>query len=115
MTEVQHQDLVDAATSLDQSFTLQVHNTDGWYSARYDIYYVIAGHEFQIDVRDITIGITKSSFVPGSATDVRLKVSEWWGFGWRTIFTETWPQLDASHCYEIWGTTLNTKWKEVGC
>jgi len=39
-------------------------------------------------VQDITTGVHKSSPIPAGATNISLVVSEWWGFGYSTIFNE---------------------------
>jgi hypothetical protein len=94
--------------------SVQINNTDGWYSAGFTLDYTFEGQRVHIWVGDITIGVHKSAPIPSGATDIALVVMEWWGFGYSTIFTKNWPS-PVQFCANIWGTTLNPKWEEVPC
>jgi hypothetical protein len=86
----------------------------GGYVAKFSVTYKLHGQDFSKDSGTFTLGVNKAVDLPAGATDIHLKVEENWAFGWSTIFTKVFSE-PAVKCYEIHGTTLNPKWKEVSC
>ena len=87
----------------------------GGYVARFSVFYKYEGQDFTKDSGNFTAGVNKSIDVPSGATDIGLKVeAAWFIKSWTTIFTQNYAS-PVTKCYEISGTTLNTKWKETAC
>ncbi len=84
------------------------------YSARYTLTYKLNGEFISIHESDITVGTNRSSFIPEGASEIDLLVQEWWGFGYSTIFTQTFA-APVKKCYKVSGTTLDPKWEEIKC
>jgi hypothetical protein len=96
-----------------QAGSILVRNGGG-YVARFSLSYDYQGQEFSKDSGNFTLGVNKSIEIPSGATNLRLKVEEMWGFGWSTIFTETFADA-VTKCYEVYGTTLQPKYKSIAC
>ncbi len=87
----------------------------GAFVARFTVAYKFDGQDFSQDSGNFTAGVNKSIIIPAGAEDISLKVEEAWFINsWSTIFSENFGS-PVTKCYEIWGTTLNPKWKETDC
>jgi len=88
---------------------------EGGYVAKFSITYAFQGKEVTKTSDNFTLGVNKTLEIPEGATNIYLKVEEYWFIGQTTtIFTKTFP-TPVTKCYKIWGTTLNPKWEEISC
>ncbi len=97
----------------EQGGSITVRNAGG-YVARFSITYTLGGHRFTKDSGNFTVGVNKSVSIPSGSTDISLKVEEMWGFGWSTIFTKEYSK-PVTECFEVYGTTLQPKYKSISC
>lgn len=59
--------------------------------------------------------MNKEVALPDGATNISLKVEEYWFVGSpATIFTEHFDS-PVTKCYSIYGTTLNPRYDEISC
>lgn len=94
--------------------SITVRNTGG-YVAKFSITYDFQGKEVTEDSGNFTAGVNKTLEIPSGATNIYLKVEEYWFIkSTTTIFTQRFPE-PVTKCYKIWGTTLNPKWEETDC
>lgn len=87
---------------------------EGGYVARFTLSYKYEGHDFSKHSGDITLGVAKSESLPAGSTEIHLKVEEYWGFGWSTIFTKDYRE-PITKCFKVYGTTLAPKYAEISC
>lgn len=106
-------DVIMALCDAEQGGSIKIRN-EGAYVARFTLSYKFMDHEFSKHSGDITIWINKSESMPAGATDIHLKVEEFWGFGWSTIFTKDY-EAPVTECYRVYGTTLNPKYEKINC
>ncbi|SHJ93708.1 Thiol-activated cytolysin [Hathewaya proteolytica DSM 3090] len=86
---------------------------NGGYVARFSVKFNLNGQVITKDSGDFTLGVNKSIDIPAEATEIHLKVEEAWFIkSWSTIFTKDFG-TPVNKSYEISGTTLNPKWKEI--
>ncbi|MFM9615698.1 hypothetical protein [Streptomyces niveiscabiei] len=96
------------------SGSLSVRNYGG-YVARFTVAYDLHGTRQSEDSGDFTLGVNKQVAVPDGATNIDLKVEEYWLPGLlTTIFTKHF-NTPETRCYRIHGTTLAPGYEETSC
>lgn len=94
--------------------SITIRNTGG-YVAKFSITYDYQGKEVTKSSGKFSAGVNKTLEIPEGATNIYLKVEEYWFISsTTTIFTKKFP-APVTKCYKIWGTTLNPKWEETDC
>ena len=90
---------------------------EGGYVARFRVTYTLDNKEYTRDSGNFPLGQNRSVDIPAGATDIHLKVEDlvWpWPESWSTIFTKSWSSPET-HCYKVYGTTLNPAYAEIKC
>ncbi|MBK8879019.1 MAG: hypothetical protein IPN74_10850 [Haliscomenobacter sp.] len=95
------------ATPVDP-YTISVKNLagKGAYVANLAVSYNVKGFNHH-EEKSFPIGQTEKVLVPKHAVNIRVDAK---AVGGETIFTRQWPKLDGDKCYEVWGTTLATRY-----
>ena len=94
--------------------SITVRNGGGYVARFYVKYTGPDGERHQEDSGDFTLGVNKSIELPPGSTLISLKVEEFWGFVWSTIFVKEFDTC-VTKCYEIYGTTLDPHYHEKQC
>ncbi|KAK7605190.1 hypothetical protein V9T40_007048 [Parthenolecanium corni] len=90
-------------------------NNNGGYVAAGQVQYDYNGSRQSESFGDFSLGVTKSIRIPDGATNIYVKVEEYWFINsLSTIFTESFA-TPPEKCYKIWGTTLNPKYSTINC
>lgn len=106
--------LMVTATAVIADGSLSVYNSGG-YVATFSVSYNLNGQSQSEDSGDFTLGVTKSVNIPDGASNVYLKVEEYWFPGQKTtIFTKSFDG-PVQQCFKIWGTTLNPSYDSISC
>ena len=94
--------------------SILVRNSGG-YVAVFNADYDMNGQRHSKSSGKFSLGVNRDIQIPDGATNVYLKVEEYWFPGQKTtIFTRSYP-YPVTKCFKIWGTTLNPKWAEENC
>lgn len=94
--------------------SIKVRN-EGGYVARFSVEYTFDNRSVTKHSGDFTLGVNKDLTIPEGATNIYLKVEEYWFIGaTSTIFTEKFD-TPVTKCYKIWGTTLDPHYAEIPC
>lgn len=102
----------NALLSNDISGNITIRNTGG-YVAKFVVSYLLQGHRVDKGSGNFTAGVNKTIDIPAEATDIKVKAYAAVFFGtWSTIFTTGFP-TPVTKAYEVYGTTMNTHWKEI--
>lgn len=90
-------------------FTISVKNRPGTgaYVANLTVTYDVSGFHRK-EEKSFPIGQTEKVLIPKHAINVRAEAK---AVGGETIFTRSWTKLDSDKCYEVWGTTLDTRYE----
>ncbi|KAK7603307.1 hypothetical protein V9T40_003306 [Parthenolecanium corni] len=103
-----------AASAAATTGSISVYNNGG-YVAIFNVDYDLNGMRKTESSGKFTLGVTKEISIPEGATNVYLKVEEYWFIGsLTTIFTKTFDG-PVHECYKIWGTTLSPSYAEQNC
>ncbi|KAK7603308.1 hypothetical protein V9T40_003307 [Parthenolecanium corni] len=103
-----------AASAAAGTGSLSVYNS-GSYVATFDVEYYLNRERKSESSGKFSLGVTKEISIPEGATNVYLKVQEYWFIGsLTTIFTKSFDG-PVHKCYKIWGTTLNPSHAEQNC
>ncbi|KAK7602824.1 hypothetical protein V9T40_006798 [Parthenolecanium corni] len=87
----------------------------GGYVAIFNVDYDLNGQRKSEDSGQFSLGVNKEIQIPNGATNIYLKVEEYWFFASRTtVFTKSFDS-PVHKCYKIWGTTLSPLWEEEAC
>jgi len=88
---------------------------EGGYVATFSVRYDLRGERRTESSGDFTVGASKQVALPGGATNIDLKVEEYWFPGsLTTIFTKHFA-TPVTQCLRIYGTTFNPGCQEIGC
>lgn len=88
---------------------------DAWYVSAFSLDFRLNGQSFHTGTDGFSAGVCKSLTIPAGADDIHLTVRCAVFFGtWSTIFTKDWASPET-HCYQVKGSTLDTKYAEVKC
>ncbi|QNP68858.1 hypothetical protein IAG44_04915 [Streptomyces roseirectus] len=102
----------EAARAESGSFLVR---NDGGYVATFDVAYDLDGRRTTEKSGNFTLGVTKELEVPAGATNIDLKVEEYWLPALKTtIFTKHF-ESPVTECYSIWGTTLAPAYRQISC
>lgn len=88
---------------------------DGGYVAKFTVSYDLHGTRRTEDSGDFVREVSKEVAVPDGATDIDLKVEEYWLPGQLTTIFTTHFNTPQQKCYKIYGTTLNPGYDEISC
>ncbi|MTK09157.1 MAG: hypothetical protein F8N38_19000 [Hungatella sp.] len=92
--------------------SITVRNTGG-YVAKFKITFTLNGQRIEKESGDFTAGVNKQLDIPAGSTDIQVEAMAAWFIGsWSSIFTVGF-NAPVRKSYEVYGTTLNTKWKEI--
>ncbi|KAK7603309.1 hypothetical protein V9T40_003308 [Parthenolecanium corni] len=103
-----------AASAAAESGSIMVRNSGG-YVAVFNVDYDLNGERKSESSGKFTLGVNKEINIPSGATNVYLKVEEYWFPGQKTtIFTKSYAS-PVHKCFKIWGTTLSPSYAEENC
>lgn len=92
--------------------SITVRNTGG-YVAKFKVTFTLNGQRIEKDSGNFTAGVNKQLDIPSGSTDIQVEALAAWFIGsWSSIFTVGFD-APVRKSYEVYGTTLNTKWKEI--
>lgn len=92
--------------------SITVRNTGG-YVAKFKVTFTLNGQRIVKESGNFTAGVNKQLDIPAGSTDIQVEaLAEWFISSWSTIFTVGFDAPVRKN-YEVYGTTLNTKWKEI--
>lgn len=92
--------------------SITVRNTGG-YIAKFKVTFTLNGQRIVKESGSFTAGVNKQVEIPAGSTDIQVEaLAEWFISSWTTIFTVGFDTPVRKN-YEVYGTTLNTKWKEI--
>ncbi|RXK80015.1 hypothetical protein EST62_12980 [Chlorobaculum sp. 24CR] len=94
--------------------SILVKNT-GWFVAHFSVQYMQQEKELTVNSGNITAGLSKALYIPPDATNIFVKIQEeYFIASWSTVGVFNFDQ-PVVKCYEVYGTTLSAKVKEVAC
>ncbi|KAK7590706.1 hypothetical protein V9T40_002319 [Parthenolecanium corni] len=93
---------------------INVHNS-GSYVATFNMDYDMNGQRESESSGNFPLDMEKEVQIPDGATNINLKVEEYWSHHSKTtVFTKSFNS-PVCKCYKIEGTTFSPLWKEVAC
>ncbi|KAK7590707.1 hypothetical protein V9T40_002320 [Parthenolecanium corni] len=94
--------------------SIKVRNRGG-NMATFTLDYDMNGQRESKSSGNFPLDVNKEIQIPNGATNITLKVEEYWSYPLKTtVFTKSFNS-PVRKCYKIEGTTFSPLWKEVAC